>query len=290
MRGARGHAWWAGVALATLCAAVSAQRPERIHVIGASVSGGFTDGPMTGAPAPNNSVALYRVLRRWCGPAVKVTTHSPTEMCAMFRDPAAVGAREVALARHRRADAVVAIDFLFWFVYGYTSGDAERQREARFERGLELLDRLDVPLIVGDLPDMRGASVRMLKPRQIPSAALLQRVNERLRAWARARGDVQVVGLSALLRELRDQGVVLPRAAGDLRTPPAALLQSDRLHATRLGMATLVYRMQGTLQHLFPKAHALHGHAWAFDRFVEAAGAEVELEDLLFDLSAGRGK
>ena len=50
--------------------------------------------------------------------------------------------------------------------------------------------------------------------------------------------------------------------------------------ATRLGMAFLTFRLQRSLQHLFPKAHALHGHQWSFEQLVEAAGAEEELEEL----------
>ena len=195
---------------------------ERIHIIGASVSGGFTDGPMFGAKAPGESVSLHRLLKRWCDGDAKVTTHPPIEMWMLFRDPAKTGQKEVLMAKRRKPDAVVAIDFLFWFVYGYVSGDPEAQRAAGLERGLALLDQLEVPLMVGDLPDMRGAANRMLKARQIPSVVVLERLNRRLRSWADERGDVTLVPLAALVKELKHEGSELPLKTGALRTPPAA--------------------------------------------------------------------
>lgn len=272
-------------ALLLLAVPLSAQReetvaPERIHIIGASVSGGFTDGPLFGAEKQGQSVSLHRVLKKWCDGEVKVTTHPPMEMWMLFKDPVATGKKEIALAKRRKADAVVAIDFPFWFAYGYARGDEKTTRTKRFEQCLAMLDQLERPVVVGDLPDMRGASTRMLRPRQIPSPEILELLNERLAAWARKRENVLLVPLAGLVRELKVDGVELPLDGGKLRTPPCALLQEDRLHATRLGMAMLTFRMQEKLQHLFPKAHALHGHTWAFEQFVEAAGAEVELEGL----------
>lgn len=263
-----------------LSAQDAAVAPERIHIIGASVSGGFVDGPLFGAEEKGDSVSLHRVLKKWCDGEVKVTTHPPMQMWSLFRDPVEIGGQELALATRRKPDAVVAVDFLFWFAYGYVGRDPERQRPDRFEQGLALLDQLKVPLIVGDLPDMRGAATRMLRPRQIPSVEMLEKLNARLVAWAKQRGDVAVVPLSKLIKGLRADGVALPLADGALRTEPLALLQADRLHATRLGMAYLTFRLQRQLQHLFPKAHELHGHEWSFEQLVEAAGAEEELDEL----------
>jgi len=275
---------WTIAALLCFAAPLAAQdesvAPERIHIIGASVSGGFMDGPMFGAKEKGESVSLHRMLKRWCDGEVKVTTHPPMEMWMLFRDPVKTGGKEIAVAKRRKPDAVVAIDFPFWFAYGYVRGDQAEARARRFEQGLALLDELKMPIVVGDLPDMTGAAQRMLNPRQIPSKQTLKLLNARLAEWVKQRENVQLVRLSGLVKELKVDGVELPLAAGKLRTEPAALLQEDKLHATRLGMAMLTFRMQDALQHLFPKAHALHGHAWTFEQFVEAAGAEEELEGL----------
>jgi hypothetical protein len=50
------------------------------------------------------------------------------------------------------------------------------------------------------------------------------------------------------------------------------LLQEDRLHPTRLGMALLGYSLQDPLRELFPADHALSKQKWTFAQFVEAAG------------------
>ncbi|MEO6597535.1 MAG: hypothetical protein ABIP94_22555, partial [Planctomycetota bacterium] len=63
-----------------------------------------------------------------------------------------------------------------------------------------------------------------------------------------------------------------------LQTGPGALLQGDRLHATRLGMAFLGLSLQEQLRALFPEGHALHAQTWTFLQFVEACGAEGDLE------------
>jgi len=63
-----------------------------------------------------------------------------------------------------------------------------------------------------------------------------------------------------------------------VKTPPGALLQEDRLHATRLGMAFLGHAIQEDLRRSFPDDHALRARQWTFEQFVVAAGAESDLE------------
>ncbi|MCK5943966.1 MAG: hypothetical protein KAI24_18420 [Planctomycetes bacterium] len=264
--------------------------PRRVHIVGASVSGGFKDGPLFGAKEPGDSVTLHRMLKRWCADEAKVTTHPPLEMWNLFRDPVGIGKKQIALARRRQADLLVAVDFPFWFAYGYVRGDAAKARAARLARGLELLDELRVPVVVGDLPDMRGAAVRMLKPRQIPKPEVLAQLNAQLKRWADEREHVTLVPLAGLVDELKVAGVELPLAGGPLRTAPAALLQEDRLHATRLGVALLTFRLQDALRSQFPDGHALRQQQWPFERFVEAAAAEVELESLQERARAKAGK
>ncbi|MCB9877291.1 MAG: hypothetical protein H6835_06775 [Planctomycetes bacterium] len=255
-----------------------AKAPERIHIIGASVSGGFEDGPLFGAEKQGDSVPLQQLLKKWCGEHCRVTTHAPMEMWKLFEDPLGVGDKEVVMARRRKPDVVLAIDFLFWFSYGYVRGDEAEARAALLQQGLALLNQLEVPLVIGDLPDMKGAATRMLSPRQVPSAEQLRQLNATIAAFDRERDDVTTLPLAAFVSEMRDKGVVLPLAAGPLQLAPLALQQEDRLHATRLGMAVLGFRMQDTLRSLFPEGHALHDQQWTFEQWVEAAGADGELE------------
>ncbi|MBL8730462.1 MAG: hypothetical protein JNM25_18735 [Planctomycetes bacterium] len=252
----------------------------RVHVIGASVSGGFRDGPMFGAEEQGDSVTMQQLLRKWAGESARVTTHSTVDMMAMFTDPARIGAEQIAGVRKARPDLVVAVDFAFWFAYGYVDGDRP-EAEARTQRlqgGLDLLATLDMPVLLGDLPDMTGAARRMLNPRQIPSPEVLTQLNAQLAAFVAAHANLHLAPLAKAVQAMRTDGATLPLADGPLPTAPGALQQGDKLHANRLGMAYLGSLLQEPLRDLFPADHPLHVQAWTFEQFVEACGAEGDLE------------
>jgi hypothetical protein len=254
-------------------AAAKAASLPRLHVIGASVSGGFRDGPMTGAEVVGETVSLQQVLKAWCGEHARATTHATMQMMAMFTNPLQIGAQQVAGAQKAEAVGVLAVDFAFWFAYGYVPGDDEaKARGDLLARGLELLDGLRGPIVLGDLPDMTGASPRMLKPAQIPGVALQATLNAQIAAFAKARPNV-----ATLMRQLQTDGVDLPLASGPVRAQPGALLQGDQLHANRLGMAYLGWVLQPTLRSLFAAEHPLAKQEWTFEQFVGACGAEDDL-------------
>lgn len=280
-----------GAPKAAANAAAKAASLPRLHVIGASVSGGFRDGPMTGAEVVGETVSLQQVLKAWCGEQARATTHATMQMMAMFTNPLQIGAQQVAGAQKAAAVGVLAVDFAFWFAYGYVDGDdAAKARSERLARGLELLDGLRGPIVLGDLPDMTGASPRMLKPAQIPDAALQATLNAQIAAFAKARPDVRLVSLSTLLRQLKTDGVDLPLADGAVRAQPGALLQGDQLHANRLGMAYLGWFLQPTLRGLFAADHPLSKQDWSFEQFVGACGAEDDLAAVLAAAKASAGK
>lgn len=259
-------------------AAATEVATARVHVIGASVSGGFRDGPLTGAKEPGDSVTLQHVLRAWCGEHARATTHAPLQMLAMFTDPVGIGDKQIQAARKAKPDYVVAVDFSFWFAYGYFDGaDAAQQRAARYRQGLELLASLEVPVLIGDLPDMQGAARRMLAPAQIPAPELLQQLNAQLVAFVQEHPQLRIVPLAALVATMKNDGIVLPLAKGELRTLPGAMLQGDRLHANRLGMAYLGLQLQPALQALFPASHPLRAQTWTIEQFIDGCGADDEL-------------
>jgi hypothetical protein len=276
----------AGLALAQTpapaapAAPVPATATTRVHVIGASLSGGFRDGPLTGATEPGESVSMQHVLKAWCGEHAKATTHASLEMMAMFTNPESIGGRQLEATLKAKPDAVVALDFPFWFAYGHVKGDEATARKERFEQGLALLAKLEMPVVVGDLPDMHGAERRMLAPAQIPSAPILRQLNDRLAAFVREHANVRLVAIAELTRVMKEKGATLPLATGPLATPPGALLQGDKLHPNRLGMALLGFTLQPVLRELFPAGHALRAQQWTFEQFVDACGADGELEAL----------
>ncbi|MFK7742342.1 MAG: hypothetical protein AB8H80_18660 [Planctomycetota bacterium] len=268
----------------------AASAPERVHIIGASVSGGFRDGPLFGAKTQGETVALRKVLKAWGDGEWKVTTHPQMEMWNLFQDPIGIGRKQVNYAKRRKPDLVVAIDFPFWFAYGYMRGDRPAARAARLKQGLAYLAEFEVPVLIGDLPDMTGAAMRMLKTAQIPGPKVLADLNAQIAAFAAEHKNVSIVPIAAIVKEMKDDGVVLPLDGGKVRIKPGALLQEDRLHATRLGVALLSFRLQDALRAQFPKDAAGHSRRWSFEQFVEVARAEDELEGLVEEATAGAGK
>lgn len=259
---------------------VAQEAPKHIHIIGASVSGGFEDGPLFGAKESGDSVSMHHMLKKWSDGEVKVTTHPAMEMCYTFSNPLKIGKKQIDGCKKRKADMVVAVDFPFWFAYGYVGKPELAERMKRLETCLDYLKGLGVPVIIGDLPNMKGASRRMVNPRQIPSEEMLVQLNARLQKFATENDKITIVPMSHIVKQLKHEGVALPLQAGALKTAPCALLQGDQLHATRLGMALLTYQLQDTLRKHFPKKHALHEQKWTFDAFVAAAGADEELDEL----------
>jgi hypothetical protein len=250
----------------------------RVHVIGASVSGGFRDGPLTGATETGDTVTMHHLVKAWCGEHARVTAHPELAMLGMFQNPTGIGEQQVQGTLKLKADAVVAIDFPFWFAYGAVRGDELEARSARFAKGLALLARIEAPVLVGDLPDMQGAARRMMRPEWIPSPDVLKQLDAQLARFAAEHPNVRIVPLAAMVQRMKTEGLELPLAGGPVATLPGALLQGDKLHANRLGMALLGFTIQDALRAMFPEGHALRAQQWPLDRFVAACGAEDELE------------
>ncbi len=259
----------------------SSLKPLCIEILGASVSAGFVDSPMAGGSKDNASTPLVMPFRAWLdGSDVVVKSRADT---LMFLDSRAKGRLQVERAAKAEPDLVVAVDFLFWFGYGSwaladEAGDEELQaRLGELQLGLAMLDSLRCAIVLGDLPDMRGADRRMLKPSQIPSVDCLQALNREVHAWAKDRPRVRVFPLARHVAEMRDQGVRLPLPDGELATKPGALLQADRLHATRLGVAYLTYLLEPQVRAALPEVRRSALPAAKFDNFCAYAGAEDEL-------------
>ncbi len=258
-----------------------ATKAPRLHVIGASVSGGFRDGGMTGAKEKGDTVTMQQLLKPWCGEHAKATTHNTLQMTTMFTSPDEIGEAQIQGVLKAKPDAVVAIDFPFWFAYGAVRGaDEKAARSEHFAKGLALLAKLEMPVLVGDLPDMTGAAPRMLSPSWVPSPEVLKALNADLAAFAKQHQNVHLVPLSQIVKTMKTDGAALPLASGSLQTAPGALLQEDRLHANRLGMAFLGYTLQDSLRSLFEAGHPLRQQQWTLEQFVEACGAENDLENV----------
>ncbi len=262
-------------------AASVASDPLRIVVVGASVSAGFIDPAPRADGERNSTVRLARALTPLWGDG-RVEWRDQSDLL-VFMDPSTSGSRQIDRAIQAAPALVLAVDFPFWFGYGGFGGS--KVRLARQDELFALLDKLlaakPVPVLLGDYPDMRGADPRMLPPSAVPSVEDLATLNRRLREWAARHPSVTLFALSDFVTAARGDGVQVRFGGDEVRLPSTLLMQSDRLHASRAGMAVLAHRLAQALHEALPAEHPLRPEVAAFDAYAEHTGATDEIEDAL---------
>jgi hypothetical protein len=224
---------------------------DRIAIIGASASAGWgvvlpSTPPPKGTMALNRHIDLADVVSVVLGSdAGTVTSHTDT---LFFATPMKVGSQEVRDAIATDPTIVIAVDFLFWYGYGERDASGERHaqddvlsRMALLEKGIAAIERFEVPVLVGDLPDVSEAAavepISLLKSTQVPSMQALQAMNFRIHAWAANDPNITLVPLADTVdRMVRNVPLRLNSFDwdGDNR-----LLQFDRLHPTPWGLVAL---------------------------------------------------
>lgn len=204
-------------------------------MIGASASAGFTlMEPFGGTNTQKCRLSFYL-------DAAVAAPHPPVKNLAnslFFLQPEGAGLLQVQTAVAENPTLVIAVDFPFWFCYGRGTNDAERRQ--RFEHGLQILDPLKCPLVLGDIPDASSATnTGIISPSQVAGEPARTAANRRLREWAAAHPNVVLVPLAEFMRDAIANQPLLVHG----RTVPAgstrAVLQNDRLHPTPIGAATL---------------------------------------------------
>jgi hypothetical protein len=215
---------------------ITAAKPPwgRIVMIGASASAGFTESEPLGGP----KTPQYR-LSRYVDAAL-LAPHEPVKNLGnpmFFIAAEAEGRRQINQAIQARPTLVIGLDFLFWFCYGDVSAESERLE--LFEKGLKMLEAIECPVVLGDIPDASKAVNRMLAPEEIPRPQVMSAANRRLKEWAATRRNVAILSLAGFMRNVAANqavtihGHILPE--GKTR----GLLQSDKLHPTTSGCAVL---------------------------------------------------
>jgi len=229
----------------------------RSIVIGASVSDGFgtqalisMPNPELGKPgAPADAPATIQKLQ-----AVRLTealaavvggTDLPVHRASMmfFNNPQASADKQLVAAveaatptdKAKSPGIVFALDYLFWQVYGDVP---ESERLKTLERGLKRIETLPGPVVIGDFPDMRHATL-MLRPFQVPTVETLAKANARLAEWAREQPTVAVVPLSALVLAVRSSSPATIGGTTYTVDQARELMASDGLHATGKGVIAL---------------------------------------------------
>jgi hypothetical protein len=211
---------------------------ERVAVTGASVTAGW--GLKT--PPIKGDFGGYPISLKHIVDAMILTPHEEVAYFGnrmFFARPVAYGKELVDEITTYDPTLIIAIDFLFWYAYGNVGVDGEEHRIARFKEGLSILEKIQSPLIVGDIPDVHKAIGKVLSASYVPTVETIQKVNHLLRSWAKMHPNVTVVDIHTLFMALLDDMSV----ATHLYTWPAGsqerLLQRDMLHTTFEGTVAL---------------------------------------------------
>lgn len=207
---------------------------QRIVLVGASVTAGFTESEPLGGPL-SDQLRLGRYVE-----AALVSPHQPVQsfgLLVFFLRPELAGQAQLDRALREEPTLLIGIDFLFWYCYGELP--TEEARLQRLEVGLRLLETVKCPLILGDFPDASAAVGHMISRAQMPQLATLEAANRRLKEWVSTRANVRLVPLADFMRAAQAaeplviHGMTLPKET------TRGLLQADHLHATREGCAVL---------------------------------------------------
>jgi hypothetical protein len=220
-------------------------------MVGASATAGFTESEPLGGP----TTPQYR-LSRYVDAALLVPHERVQNLASamFFMQAEAVGRAQIEQAIKARPTLVVGIDFLFWFCYG--DGPTEKDRLQRFEKGLKLLEAVQCPLVIGDIPDASGASDDVLSAEQIPNAEVMSAANRRLKVWAASRQQVVIVSLSKFMRTATANEALTIRGHTLEKDKTRMLLQSDKLHPSPPGCAVLALAILDAIQSTRPASSA----------------------------------
>lgn len=206
----------------------------RVYVIGASFSAGF-----------GHDLPFAKALRE----TLVVPAHVESVADARFFTSPRSNALEHLDAVHgEAASMVVALDYLFWFAYG------ERSFESRVRgllRALALLDTVSVPIWIGDLPDMRGASSMMLPKDWIPPREQLDVLNGMIRLWASERARVRLLPLASWHERLH-AGEAFELRGEEYFFDPLRVFTWDQLHPSPEGTRLIAHLLCQEFEAAFP--------------------------------------
>lgn len=221
---------------------------DRIAVIGASASDGFrvgvvhTEHGITAREGEDIDDILARSIR--CKPSILTSLATDGYFLAPFMTCHA----QIERALRAKPTLVLALDSLFWHLYGTTGVDgalfeSEDDRIRSFIAALGEIDQLvqsGAVVIVGDVPDLTSAPSTMLGPAMYPKSETIARANALLREWAKQRTRVRLLAVDALMAINRREE---PVAFGGIVWDPkkdGPLMQKDRLHPTFDGTVALI--------------------------------------------------
>ena len=251
---------------------------DRVAVIGASASDGFgvivKDEPApTDGRAATVQLGLAKILRLAAAKAAAKAAAAPIvhdyASGYFFANPGHVGRGEIDRALKRDPTLVIALDYLFWWVFGTVdaAGEQMSDEDARLknlEAGLAQLDRLlaaGTPIVVGDLPDMADAIGKMLSKAQVPKPETLAKANARIAEWSAVRSGARHFPLAQIHAALK-RGEMISLGGTSWETARwGEFLQRDQLHPTFVGTVALAAGLAERARDFDPASAS----PWQFD-------------------------
>ena len=230
--------------------------PQGLALLGASATAGW--GVIVPAQIPSEGnrfhhVDLEKALQAVAPDLPDAVTSSGDAF--FFRRSLATRAGQVDVVIASRPEAVIALDFLFWYGHGsiwprdgQTKGDL---RMDRLNKGLAQLDKLvatGVPIVVGDLPDVSSAlraTFSVLTPGQVPKADVRTAMNDRIHTWAKASPSVHLIPLFSLMASMQSKSPI--SAGGTTWGPEPRLMLHDQLHPSSEGLLAIASVIADTL-------------------------------------------
>ena len=206
---------------------------DRVVVTGASVTAGYgvTTPPIAG------DLGAYQVTMQHIMEGMITSEHEEVMIFGdlmFFQHSKENATAYIEQIKEYKPSLVIGVDFLFWFGHGTppTDCDVPTYRMEKLNFALNLLEKLNVPVVIGNLPDVRNAIGKMLSNNQVPSKELLVQMNKRIHSWGTEHENVSIIDVFTLWNKLlHDEEIVLVE-----HTWPAGsrekLLQKDMLHTT----------------------------------------------------------
>jgi hypothetical protein len=229
-------------------------------VIGASASDGFGVSVRENGAKPGDGVgvSLADILRVALKAPRTVEAYSSS---MVFANPGPILSGEMERALRHSPSIVIGIDFLFWYVYGTSSAGGApmrtpEQRMANLELGLAQADLAlarGIPVIVGDIPDMKAAIGKMLSRAQVPDAATLDAVNARIREWASSRPGARVFRLRESVMSISANGSMRAGGTDWSVDDHGPLLLRDELHPSFAGLVAVASAVIESAATLLPE-------------------------------------
>ena len=226
---------------------------ERIAVLGASATAGYGvvyEFEVDGEPQ-KTGVSLTDVLQAANDEEDLVFLDLSSGL--FFMRPISYAQAAANRAQQWDADLILGIDFLFWCVFGSDNGkggalQSEEQRLEKLELGLAILSDIDIPMVIGDVPDMSDINSHLLSRAQRPRPETVAKANARIHEWAKERPNVEIAPLHDLIVQIQNRQ---PFTIGDqfwdlANNEDLEIICDDQLHPTLDGLIGLAQALNET--------------------------------------------